>query len=338
MTEKQLVSIIIPTFNRANLIAETLDSILAQTYQNWECIIVDDGSTDHTSKVVEQYLKKDNRFKYFHRPEDHLPGGNGARNYGYKISKGNFINWFDSDDLMLPEKLEYQVNALIKDNLDFVSCNGEFFGAVNEKITKTNPTVNSIVDYFFFGNTYITSSVMWNAEFLKHKYLFDESLKRGQEYDFHFRMIVQGAKLNVVKTSLFKLRRGHDSIETSSKSLTKLNSMLKVFEKCFKEAQKVDFEYKKLTLNYLSNRIIALNLNIMRSYGIHKRFSYLLKNIKHLSYFLKVKSHLNYYKTILLLFIYSFTKIGYNKILDKNYRKDAVIDKILLDLNKSQAD
>src|SRR5690606_30981203 len=105
-----LVSIIIPTFNRAHLIGETLDSVIAQTYQNWECIVVDDGSTDDTAKVMEAYTAKDSRIQYHHRPPEHKPGGNGARNYGFKMSRGEYVNWFDSDDIMLPDFLEFKVN------------------------------------------------------------------------------------------------------------------------------------------------------------------------------------------------------------------------------------
>jgi glycosyltransferase involved in cell wall biosynthesis len=91
MNIQPLVSIIIPTYNRAHLIGETLDSVLAQTYQNWECIIVDDDSTDKTDEVVGAYVEKDSRFKYYHRPDEHLPGGNGARNYGFKMSTGEYV-------------------------------------------------------------------------------------------------------------------------------------------------------------------------------------------------------------------------------------------------------
>ena len=78
---KPLVSIIIPTYNRAHLIAETLDSIIAQTYTNWECIVVDDGSTDPTDELMETYCKKDSRFQYYHRPKNRPKGANACRNY-----------------------------------------------------------------------------------------------------------------------------------------------------------------------------------------------------------------------------------------------------------------
>jgi len=112
MSDQPLVSIIIPTYNRAHLIGETLDSVVAQTYENWECIIVDDGSSDNTDEVIEEYTKKDTRFKYYHRPEEHLPGGNGARNYGFKMSQGEYIIWFDSDDLMTRDHIEIKYNLI----------------------------------------------------------------------------------------------------------------------------------------------------------------------------------------------------------------------------------
>ena len=97
---KGLVSIIIPTFNRADIIHETLDSIKLQTYEKWECIIVDDGSNDNSIMVINEFVKTDNRFKFYDRPINKLKGANSCRNYGFEKSKGEFINWFDSDDIM----------------------------------------------------------------------------------------------------------------------------------------------------------------------------------------------------------------------------------------------
>jgi glycosyltransferase involved in cell wall biosynthesis len=119
MNNQPLVSIIIPTYNRAHLIGETLDSVLSQTYHNWECIIVDDGSKDNTVEVVGEYVKKDSRFKYFHRPDEHLSGGNGDRNYGIIKSEGDFINFLDSDDYLHPLTLEDKLK-FAKDNTDVI--------------------------------------------------------------------------------------------------------------------------------------------------------------------------------------------------------------------------
>src|SRR5690606_11844101 len=125
MPKQPLVSIIIPTYNRAHLISETLDSVLAQTYTNWECIVVDDGSTDATEALLHGYMEKDSRFQYHKRPDRHLPGGNGARNYGFELSQGEYIQWFDSDDVMLPGFLDKKVE-LFKDDIDLVICSSNY--------------------------------------------------------------------------------------------------------------------------------------------------------------------------------------------------------------------
>src|SRR5690606_29007556 len=127
-------SIIIPTFNRAHLIGETLDSVLAQTYQNWECLVVDDGSTDGTDALMAEYVAKDSRFHYHKRPDTHLPGGNGARNYGFEESKGAYIQWFDDDDVMLLGFIERKMVVFTKD-LELVICSGFY---VNNSLVKQN--------------------------------------------------------------------------------------------------------------------------------------------------------------------------------------------------------
>ena len=116
--ENPLVSIIIPTFNRAHLIGETLESVIAQTYQNWECIVVDDGSTDYTEELMEIFCKKNNRFQFYHRPATRNKGASACRNFGFQQSKGDLIQYLDSDDILSSNKLEDQV-SILNTNLDF---------------------------------------------------------------------------------------------------------------------------------------------------------------------------------------------------------------------------
>src|SRR5690606_1544911 len=111
-----LVSIVIPTYNRAHFVGETLNSVLAQTHQNWECIIVDDGSTDNTEDVIKKFLEKDKRFQFYKRPDDRVKGPNACRNYGFEKTKGDYINFFDDDDLMVTNRVELQLKNLIENN------------------------------------------------------------------------------------------------------------------------------------------------------------------------------------------------------------------------------
>lgn len=115
MQDKGLVSIITPTYNCAKFIGETIDSIIAQTYENWELIIVDDNSSDNTEEIVKQY--KDSRIKYYRN--DSNKGAAVSRNFALSLAKGKWIAFLDSDDLWLPSKLEKQIGFMVKNNYFF---------------------------------------------------------------------------------------------------------------------------------------------------------------------------------------------------------------------------
>ena len=117
MPKNPLVSIIIPAFNRAQLIGATLDSVLAQTYTNWECIVVDDGSLDYTTKVLDAYIKSDSRIQCFNRPSDSIKGAPTCRNIGIEKSKGEYLIFLDSDDFLLPHCLENRIKKFIENSL-----------------------------------------------------------------------------------------------------------------------------------------------------------------------------------------------------------------------------
>jgi len=120
MNKKPTVSVIIPAYNRAHLIGRAIKSVLNQAYQDFELIIIDDCSTDNTDEVVREFQKKDNRIIYL--KHDQNKGGSAARNTGIKVSKSEYIAFLDSDDEWLPEKLEIQMEAILKQNVSMVTC------------------------------------------------------------------------------------------------------------------------------------------------------------------------------------------------------------------------
>lgn len=215
-----LVSIIIPTYNRAHLIGETLDSIIAQTYVNWECIVVDDGSTDNTNEVLDKYCKKDARFQYHHRPKDRPKGGNACRNYGYEISNGEFINWFDSDDIMKPQLIEEKL-SLMDEKMDAVISYGAYFHESILNFEISTPQIKSTILDFIRGDFHLsTPGPLWKSSFLKKEKLFDEKRHKIQDIEFHFRMLLTNFKYKFYEDDfLFFIRRGNDRI-SSKKSLT----------------------------------------------------------------------------------------------------------------------
>ena len=171
----KLVSIIIPTYNRGNVISKTLESILLQTYLNWECIIVDDGSTDTTKNVVADFISQDSRFTYILRPNNRPKGANTCRNFGFDNANGDYVLFFDSDDLMDSNALENYISSF-NESIDAV--------VAPLKINRNNQikynTINSnnvFLDYFTGKITYYVSGPIWRKIFLqKQDYLFDEKV------------------------------------------------------------------------------------------------------------------------------------------------------------------
>jgi len=184
-----LVSIIIPTFNRSQLICETLDSVLAQTYENWECIIVDDGSTDDTETVVGEYVKKDSRFQFHQRPNNLPKGGNAARNFGFELSNGEYINWFDDDDIMLEDFIKIKI-SLFTQSTELVISSGYYVGEKleNRKAIILNEQANLFKEYILWKLQILTPSILFRKSFLKDKELFSPTIKRGQETELFSRL------------------------------------------------------------------------------------------------------------------------------------------------------
>lgn len=105
-----MVSVIIPTYNRAGTLMRSIQSVMEQSYSEWELIIVDDGSTDHTGDLVKPIVEQDTRIRYIHYPEN--KGQAVARNTGIQASQGEYIAFQDSDDCWMPEKLQRQISMM----------------------------------------------------------------------------------------------------------------------------------------------------------------------------------------------------------------------------------
>ncbi|WP_281310631.1 glycosyltransferase family 2 protein [Flavobacterium flavigenum] len=319
----QLVTIIIPTYNRGHLLGETLDSIVNQTYENWECIIVDDGSDDNTEETVNGYLHKDKRFRYYQRPVNLPKGGNSCRNYGFELSKGAYIKWFDSDDIMYCNFLDKQVDIMqTNPNLDFCACQWEYFQdnlSTVKNYINLKPSHHTIYSYFLDSHVFITQSPLWKKQFLKGKELFDLKLFRGQEADFHFRMLTYSPKYLLHEDFLYKVRRGHDSIESLSNNKKAQLSVLRYFLKAFKILRRMKFERKKELLRYLIFRITRqMFIVILEEKNFFKRLRYLIyyKNIFQYNCYIKFKHII---KLKLGLFFLIFFKVGDNLMNLKCY-------------------
>lgn len=114
---KSLVSIIVPCYNQVQYLDECLQSILDQSYENWECIIVNDGSLDDSEEIAHKWVKNDSRFKYIYKENG---GVSSARNLGLDNCTGDYIQFLDGDDILENNKIEISITKLKADNLDFI--------------------------------------------------------------------------------------------------------------------------------------------------------------------------------------------------------------------------
>jgi len=269
---ESLVSIIIPSFNRPHLIDETLNSVLTQSYINWECIVVDDGSTDETINVIKKYCKKDSRFQFHYRPKNRHKGANACRNYGFELSRGKFINWFDSDDLMHEDKLKLKVDCLQKSKANFVVCEGvEYKNTINNVIHTWDNiySKNVLLDHITGKVNFHTNGPLFRRDFLKDKKLFDESLQRKQEWEFYSRLLTFSTNYIPLNEVLYYFRIHENSINGQNKIST-LNSRIKATNLVFKNGVK-----------YLNNEDIdGLRSHFFNKQLLHLKIARNSKNIK----------------------------------------------------------
>tara|TARA_R110002049_G_scaffold10507_2_gene51622 strand:+ start:16657 stop:17652 length:996 start_codon:yes stop_codon:yes gene_type:complete len=317
-----LVSIIIPVYNRAHLIGETLDSVLAQSYTNWECIIVDDGSTDNSIGVINSYLDLDARFKFYDRPKEKPKGANACRNYGLENANGKYINWFDSDDIMHADFLNLKVETLEQNpELDFCACiSSKFKESIKNAEKADRPLImtsdNYIEDYLINGLYFYTPSPLWKSTFLENKKHFDESLQRSQERDFHFRMLTFQPQFKYLDTVLFYVRVEGESISTKARtSLKAQKSVFKYFDNVFNFLEQTkELKNREKLMAYIFYRQATNYYNINQlCTGFVQRFNILLSHGKSLKNYSKsinaLKQHLG--KINIGFFVALFAKKGY---------------------------
>jgi glycosyltransferase involved in cell wall biosynthesis len=182
------VSVIIPTHNRAELLRGAIQSVLDQTYRDFEIIVVDDASTDHTPEVVRNFA--DERIRYVRNATNRGEGG--ARNVGLERARGEFIALLDDDDEWLPEKLELQVKVLESSTLQV----GAVYTAVSTVDTVTGKSWESafaarrgnVVEALLANNWITPSSMLLRKECFQKAGRFEEGMRFGADYDMWLRV------------------------------------------------------------------------------------------------------------------------------------------------------
>jgi len=238
------VSVIIPTYNRANLLKRAIESVLNQTFQDFELIVVDDGSTDNTKEVVAEFQKRDPRIKYIWQENSGGPAK--PINTGIKNSKGQYIAILESDDEWLPEKLEKHIEILEKfKNVGLVSCCAfRIFPDGKKKLYK--PPYLGIFEktkwkiFWEKWGIISLSTIIIKREVIEKIGMFDEKLKAGADVDFYLRAIKK-FDFYFVNKPLVNYYESEESLSKKmfwKKWIPEYEYMLEKYKEDFKEAKK----------------------------------------------------------------------------------------------------
>jgi glycosyltransferase involved in cell wall biosynthesis len=299
---REMVSVIIPTFNYAHFLPETLDSVFNQTYTDWECIVVDDGSTDNTREVVTEYLTLDPRFKYIFQKNKGLPG---ARNTGVKAARGDYFQFLDADDLLEPCKLAEQSSFLsTHPDVDIVYGEVRFFSTEHPEqrllsiwednlpwMPKISGNGRPILLELLKKNFMVVNAPLLRRSVFCDCAYFDETLKNYEDWDYWLRCAQRGktfwfmdapGTLALVRYHEQSMSRSHIAMsETLLRLRKRLQQVLKDPE--FKKINRADKEKVgfDLSVEYLKNGQIVsgafLFLNYFwRPYG-RRRLLHVLK-------------------------------------------------------------
>lgn len=204
------ISIIIPVYNVEKYLNTCVDSILSQKFDNWELLLINDGSSDSSGTICDEYANNDSRIKVFHKKNE---GVGSARNLGIKMMKGKYVWFVDADDLILPDSLNILYTYSEKNNLDcvqfayynFVSHEDNIYAAINY----TTRVYSCLAD---FSLNYVYSFEIWKI-FIKrdviilNSILFSENIKYAEDQEFVLKVLAYSKKIATMNKVMYGYRQ-----------------------------------------------------------------------------------------------------------------------------------
>ena len=218
-----LISVVIPAYNAGQFLDETLESVLSQTYENWECIIVNDGSTDNTESIAQKWCEKDSRFRLTNKENGGLSS---ARNWGIKESKAEYIAFLDADDILTSDSLEVRINVLIEQNVDLVATKLQHFTDKLPKVSKNNARQ----DVLYYAKEGLTQLMAFNkvtpSTVLCKKSVMDEVggftwHKKAEDLHCWLKVLFAGYKIYRIDETLLLYRLVENSMSSTDRNCSK---------------------------------------------------------------------------------------------------------------------
>lgn len=255
------VSVVITAYNAARWIKETLDSVLAQTYRDFEVIVIDDGSTDETADVVASYGRK---VCYFHQENGGQPS---ARNVGIRKACGSYVAFVDADDLWLPKKLELQMGLLtVRRDIMWVYCDAFYYDTASRCVRKTASQLNKMVDGDVLRQLFMVDFIPSPTPVVKKEVFdiigyFDESslLRIGEDWNMWLKIAAK-YRIGYVPQPLAIVRCHVTSMIGSMNLSVSLQSRMRIVEQAVsREPERLkDLRKPALVKTYISIALYML--------------------------------------------------------------------------------
>lgn len=241
------VSVVLPTYNRAQLLVRAIDSVLNQTYQDFELIVVDDASTDETASVLQKYEKLSSKIKVIRLKENQ--GVSVARNLGNEAAQGKYIAILDSDDIFKPHYLETAVHFMETHPTVTIGVpirTGYYENKESPLLAQPEFYFNFPIYDFFEGNSMGNLGIIFKRNFMKkHKVRYKNEYTCGEDYDFWVQMIVKGAQIAQIESEgalvVFRHCGGLSATGNCQASMYKAKTFLREKIGYFSNTMPVDF-------------------------------------------------------------------------------------------------
>lgn len=272
ISHRAIVSVIVPVYNCADTIAETIESVLSQSYRNWELVCVDDGSTDEGDVIIEKYCKADSRIRFIRRSR--LPkGGSVCRNIGALEAKGDYLLFLDGDDLLAKTCIENRLKSIENYPYDFVVFPMASFKDDPSQAVKCSRTDVKNMKYYFAsaqGGWQVTSPI-YKTGFFKNINGFNESFPRLQDIELHFRAIISSKgnyliRNDAIPDCYYRMSDNHYTTLKIEKGLNAHKLFFKLLKDNISEMDNVTNRSIAILCNCCS---ILIELSYLEKHGNH---------------------------------------------------------------------
>lgn len=322
------ISVIVPIYNVEKYLNRCVDSILNQTFADFECILIDDGSPDNCGKICDEYAEKDKRIRVIHKENGGLSD---ARNAGIKVAQGEYLSFIDSDDWIHPQMLEILYNGITKNDVLVSVCAYERVETEKPFKNIKNPEYEILKGMDFFTEDNVTAVVAWNK--LYHKSLFDSiryPVGKIHEDEFTtYKILYKAGNIAFCSEKMYMYFVNNTGITKGVYSLKQLNEIEAISEqlKFFKD-KRLDLCYKFAMRNimrvYWNNYLMTKDLYIAENRMLSKKMRRaLILNRRQVN--INIKTHANYYEMAFPRFMWLYWRW---EILIKSFRDNGIISTV----------